>query len=543
MTNLKETYSEKDQYHNRLIFCIVLLGLLFRLFHYFYDRSLWMDEIYLSSSFSHMSYKDIAAKILDYGQKAPLGFLWLVKLSVSIFGYNSMSLRLVPLIAGILSLFYFGSVCRYFLKPRARVVALIIFAFAPALIYHSVEIKQYSTECLATVIALYLFSRYQANQTWRAMVCWGFLGAILIWFSFSVIFILAGMAVGISLSFAIKKDWKAFFMTSVPFCMWLLSFIVNYLVFTHKHAESEWVVYFFKVYDNFMPFPPHSIQQIKWFSRNFYDMMDYPLGMVWNFKDFTNSTIVKIITVPIVAIVLLFTGIYSLFRINKRDFCVLLFPVALMLIASGLYLYPLLERFWVFIAPIFIIFIANGFDYYQIKLKSKTIVWILFILVTVIPVIQSIYFVIRPHKFYKHKKSYEKEALIYINDNFREDDAVYNYWNNAPGYRVYRHMLHFKYNAIQGHDFRKNSGSLQDYNQNLKIDFKKFSGKQRVWLIYNTQFLTDIGDLIDDPRWYYKEQVTPAGNLISQFNQLGKPIKKMQLKDVTVYLYELGTTR
>lgn len=542
MNNLirKNIYDNIVQYKVN-ISIILSLGIALRLFHYFYNRSLWMDEIYLCSSFSHLSYTDLATKILDYEQKAPIGFLWLVKLSVNFFGYHEMGLRLVPLIAGIISLFLFIRVCRYFLQPWAQVLALSIFAFSPALIYHSVEIKQYSTECLATIVALYLMIRYKDSDSWKDNIRWGIFGAVTLWFSFSVIFVLAGIACGISLNYLIKKNWKLLFISAVPFLIWLASFILNFLLFTYKHADSGWVVYFFKVYDNFMPFPPRSVQQLKWFSRNFYDLMDYPLGMILNFKDFSNSQLIKILSIPLIPIILLLTGIYTTYKKEKTNFYVLLFPLLFMLIASGLYLYPLVERFWVFVAPVFILFIAAGFEYFQHRIKSDKLIWVIFILVIAIPLFQSGYFLIQPDKFYKHKKSFEKEALLFVDKNFRDGDVVYNYWNNAPGCSVYKNILHFKYNAIQGHDWRKKSINLKDYNENLSQDFVGFDKKKRVWLIFNTQFLTDIGDLVDEPKWYYKTNISPVDNLIAQMNKMGKPVQKIIKKDVTVYLFEIKT--
>lgn len=517
---------QKNKVTGFLLLIILLSGVALRIFHYLYNRSLWMDEVYLCAGLFHMNYIELATRVLDYQQKAPIGFLWTVKFMINLWGENERVLRFIPLLSGIISLFLYNSVCSYFLKPWGRIVALSIFAFAPALVYHSVEIKQYSTECLATVTALYLFILYRDNHTWKAKILWGIYGGIILWFSFSSIFILAGIATGISLYYSLKKEWKLLLINAIPFFIWLTSFIVNYIFFTRKHAESEWIVYFFKVYDNFMPFPPHNLQQLKWFPRNFIEMMDYPLGLPF----------------PVIPAILLFTGIFSLFRINKRNFYVLVFPVLFMLLASGLYLYPLLERFWVFITPVLILLIGTGIDYYQQKIKRDKLILIFACLVAGGPLIQSLFFVIHPEKFYKHKKSFERESLVYINDHFHNGDAVYNYWNNAPGYTVYRQIYNFKYKAVQGADYRKKSRDLADYNQHLKSDFNKFSGNKRVWVIYNNQFLTDIGDKIDDPKWYYKTRFLPVENLIREINKLGKPIKKFVYSDVTIYLFELKTS-
>jgi len=498
-----------------------------------------MDEIYLSSSFLHFSYWELATEALDHDQKAPIGFLWLVKLTVDLFGKNEMALRIIPLLAGAGSLILYTRVCGNFLKPLSQILALVIFAFAPALIYHSVEIKQYSTECLATVIALYLFIRFKDAQELKGKLLWGVLGAVLLWFSYSVIFVLAGIAAGETLYALIKKNWNILFINLVPFSLWVISFAINYVLFTHRQAESQWVVYFFKTYHNFMPMPPHNRQDLLWYPKNLQQMMDYPLGMVWDLQEFRKGRFTKLLNIPVIPIILMATGIVSLFWSRRRSFYILIFPVLLMLFASGLFLYPLIERFWVFIAPVLIVFIALGFEFYVLKLKTKWITAVLFILVAAGPVLQSAYFVVKPEKFYKHKKSLVRESLVYISNNFREGDVVYNYWNNYPGFDFYKSILPLRFKAVEGHDVRKQFNNLAAYNQNLQQDFEQFDGKKRVWVIYNTLFLTDIGDLTDDPKWYYKNH-SPNQNLINQFNKIGRRVQKYVYPDVTVSLYELN---
>ena len=531
--------TEKKTSINVVILLICLAGIGVRLFHYFYNRSLWMDEVYLSSSFLHFNYRELATKVLDHDQKAPLGFLWLVKLAVDLFGRNEMALRLVPLIAGIISIFLFTRITHYFLNPFVRVAALCIFVFSPALVYHSVEIKQYSTECLATLVALYLYIRYKDAQNWEQRILWGISGALTLWFSYSVIFILAGIAGGLSLYDLCKRNWATFFRNMVPFLMWMLSFAVNYLLFTHRQAESDWVVYFFKTYDNFLPLVPHSIAELKWYPRNLVAMMDYPLGLVWNLQHLNGSTLFRLLAIPVLPILLLAAGLVSMARSSIRNFYALIFPILLTLLASGLYLYPLLERFWVFLAPLLILFIASGLAFCQRKIKLKWINQLLLVLIIAGPIVQSVYFIINPAEFYKHKKSEERESLLLISKQFLPGDIVYNYWNNYSGFEVYKMMEPLSFSAIEGRDIRKNVHSIEEYNQQLHKDFKGFTGKKRVWLVYNTQFLTDIGDYADEPFWYYKGTQKPLENLQQQFRKIGRPVKKMVYRDVTVELFEL----
>ena len=521
---------------------ILLIGLGIRIFHYIYNRSLWMDEIYLASSFMHMSYSDLAVRMLDYDQKAPIGFLWCVKFCVDIFGKGEMALRLIPFISGVAALILFRNVCRYFLTPTGQILAFSIFAFAPAFIYHSVEIKQYSTECLASVFSLYLFTKFNDKTVLSKKIYWGITAACTVLFSFSIVFMLAGIASGKIILDLIKKNWKTLFLNLVPFSLWAIAFVLTYFLFISKHAESKWVVYWFKTYNNFMPLPPTNVAELKWFPSNFVKMMDYPLGMIWDFNHGADNVAEKILKLPVIPGILLFTGMLITFKRSYRNYRIMIFPILFMLLASGLYLYPLLERFWLFIAPVFIIYIAIGFEYFNYKINSKILSYTLFFLIVGAPLAQSAFYLAQPERFYKHKKSFEKEALLYINTNLKPNDTVYNYWNNAPGYSVYKKMLSLKYNAIEGKDFRKNSENIVTYNGHLQSDFRKFNGKKRVWLIYNTQFLTDIGDLIDTPTWYYKNNIGPDENLIKEMKKIGKPIQKLVYSDITIWLFELQRT-
>lgn len=537
LLNKSILYTSKQ--YNIIAFILLATGIALRIFHYLYNRSLWMDELYLSSSFSHVNINDLTSGNLDYQQKAPIGFLGLIWLSVNQFSFDEYALRFIPLIAGLLSVYLFEILCRCFLRPKTTIIAMVIFAFSPALIYHSVEIKQYSMECLATIVSLLIYIKYRNSETWKNRIVWGILGAIILWFSFSAIFILAGIAFGMTVSKATNKDWKGAFNNAVPFSLWLISFIINYLLFTSKHAESSWVVYFFKTYDNFMPLLPHTIQQLKWFPRNFYDLMDYPLGLVWAVGRTPGTSLIRLFTFPLVPLLLLLAGGVSLFKTDKRNFSIFLIAICLTLLASGLYLYPLVERFWVFIAPLFIILIAAGTELLHKKIPSR-IVWLTIIIVlTGPPIAQSMYYLFVPETFYKHKKSYARESLEEVNHGFLPDDAVYNYWNNAPAYKVYKDILPLKFKAIQGTDYRKRSEDLQTYNNFLQQELKQFSGKKRIWIIYNTQFLTDIGDFADDPIWYYKSDSSPEKNLIMQVSTIGKPIMEKRWEDVSIVLFDL----
>ncbi|EMR01851.1 glycosyltransferase family 39 protein [Cesiribacter andamanensis] len=261
-----------------LVWVFVVSGILLRVFHYIDNRSLWIDEIYLITSILKTDFMGLTQPELAYQQKAPIGFLWLVKLSVILLGEDERALRLVPLLCGIASLFAFLPVARYFLKPLGVVLAMGILALAPPLVYHSVEVKQYGMELLATVLALYLYSRYHNKKDWVSLLGFGWMGAVLLWFSFSAIFILAGMAIGTSLYFLYRKRWRLLRRFLLPFSLWLVSFVINFLLFTHKHAEQEWLVNWFRVRGGFAPVDFFSEAGLLWLMKALYRLLDYPPG-------------------------------------------------------------------------------------------------------------------------------------------------------------------------------------------------------------------------------------------------------------------------
>lgn len=531
-----EKFYLKKKNSNNLIYIFLVLGVAFRLFHFFYNRSLWMDEVYLSSSLIKYDLNELITKPLFYQQKAPIGFLILVKLFLKIFGNNELALRIVPLISGTAAMLLFVPVAKFFLQRMASVLAIGIFCLAPALVYHSVEIKQYSTELFGTIASLYLYTIFKNRTDYKGLLIWSLLGAIILWFSYSSIFILGGIGIGLAIHYIYSKQWRILFKHASVFSIWLLSFVVNYVLFTHKHAESEWIAYWFRTYQNFMPFPPKSVDDLKWFAYNLYNLMDYPLGLVWKFKNH-NATLNTLIKIPLLATILLLTGIYAGLKKNLKQFLILIIPISLTLIASGLELYPLIERFWVFISPIFILFICFGFELMSNKLKSIYLSLTILVIVLSPTIFQIISDTVQPDKFYFTKKSFQRESLFYINNKYKPGDAVYVYWNNLPGYRLYKNLYQFKFSAIEGSDKRKVSNSYPDYYNKLHSDFSQFSNSKRVWVIYNKQFNSDIGNLIDEPKWYYEKSKPPVKHLVDELSKTFKINDQFETKDLIVYLF------
>lgn len=153
---------------------LLLVGIALRLFHYFYNRSLWTDEIYLNAGIVDLSFQELLqGKPLPYLQKAPLGYLLSSHLFVVLFGNTERALRLFSLLTGIGSLLLLVPVARYFLRPFGALVALALLALATPLIYHAVEAKPYDTDLFVTLLLLWLYGRYRDATRLPDLLRWG----------------------------------------------------------------------------------------------------------------------------------------------------------------------------------------------------------------------------------------------------------------------------------------------------------------------------------------------------------------------------------
>ncbi len=524
-----------------MLWVLLGLGVFLRVFHYVDNRSLWLDEIYLASSLVNMDFAGLVLSDLEYQQKAPLGFLLLCKVAVLILGKSEMALRFVPLVCGLLSLFLFQSVCKYFLKLPGVTVAVGILALAPPLVYHTVEIKQYSTELLASILCLYLYTRFHRRQEISSLVLWGCWGALIIWFSFASIFVLAGMAMGIFLYHLSRKEWKILLRLSLPFLMWGCSFAVNYLLFTYKHADSAWLIHYFKIRSGFMPFPPESVRDLLWPIRKGGNrLIRFPLGLLWEVPETATGFWVYFLKKPLIPLICIGTGLLLLLKKDRKFLLVLLLPYFLAVAASALEKYPLYERLTVFLAPLLILIVAVGCErvIQMLQPVNKKAAVLFSLLLLGAPFWTSAKQIIDPSLFGGFKKAYYREALLLINNQFKEGDAVYVYWNMVTPYRFYKQTYGLTYDASVGSDVRGISRNSAEYFTRLGPEIKSAGTGKRVWLLYSKNRGVKIGEFDQQPAWYFRE-VIGGEKLYQKFAALGKEIYVYDAPELKVCLFEI----
>jgi Dolichyl-phosphate-mannose-protein mannosyltransferase len=258
--------------------CLILLlvtGAVLRAAPFLLDRSLWLDEAKLALNVLDRSPAQLF-RPLDYDQAAPVGFLLLEKQAVMAFGEGERALRLVPLLAGVASLWLFFVVARRWLSPAETLLAMALFALAQPLVYYATEVKQYSTDVFVALALLWAAGRAldgRPHARW-ALVPAGVLG---VWLSHPAVFVAAGAGLTLVLSAWLRGDRRRAFLLAAVTAAWAASFVADYALVLSRSDPKGFLVRFWA--DGFPTLPPRSLADLLWPVRTFFGFFVDPAGL------------------------------------------------------------------------------------------------------------------------------------------------------------------------------------------------------------------------------------------------------------------------
>ncbi len=314
-----------------------------RVVQYLGDRSLWLDEVFLSYNILGRSASELARLPLKYGQVAPLGFLELERWAATTFGPDERALRLWPLVAGVISLVLFARLARR-LVPSYAAIAVALFAVAPPLVYYSVEVKPYAFDVLATVamalVALALVDAPVRRDHWVAFAIGG---AVAPWLSLSAVFALVATAtVGVAHAWVQRRRDRLWLVGLGV--IWIASAVAALLDarrrvegFTLPYMQQYWAAFF-------LPIPPRSLHEATWLIHFAHDVC------VWLFAA----------PAPLILAACAVIGIYVLLRRDRWGGLAVVLPLVFALGASALHQYPLAGRLALFLAPMTVLATASA---------------------------------------------------------------------------------------------------------------------------------------------------------------------------------------
>ena len=482
------------------IWIILAIGIYIRVVQYIANRSLWLDEAMLSLNIVHRTLFGLL-KPLIYNQAAPIGFLFLEKLAVLIFGPNEYSLRLFPLLSGVIALFLFYKVSRLYIKDKAVPFSVFLFSISYILIRYSSEVKPYSSDVLVALI-LYLiaspfFSKENGN---RKYIIFGIVGALCIWISYPSVFVLAGVGTTIFILYLYSGKWKQIVKLSVIYLFWIINFAIFYTFSLHNLQSHNRLVHALK--ESFAPSPVESLPKFKWYFYHFY---------FGTFQYFFRSE------VYMVAAFLFIIGFAKILIEKNVKLTAIFSPIVFLLIASLLGKYPIGGRLILFLISPIILITSEGVVELISKYSGKKVVLIIGILLTFIsyPLNDTLKALVVPIK-----KEEIKPAMKYISKNAKKDDTIYVYFGAIPAFKFYSE----RFNIDKKNCILASWGSKHDLNVFLD-EVKKLRGKKRVWF------------LISHVR--PKRKIDEEKFLLFNLDRMGHRIDSRKYIGASVYLYDL----
>lgn len=233
-TSEAPTISERTVRIGVYLACAV--GVALRLRAYLFDRSLWLDELFLWSTLGEARLAR-AWEPLGEGQVAGPGFVFLAQLSRLVLGDSESALRALPLVAGVLALPWFATVLRSTTSGLATLLGVWLLALSPHAIYYASDFKPYSLDLLVALALLLATTRCLRESRGPSVgFAVGGLAAVLV--SLPAALVVGGCGVALGYEAWHRRDRRALFATIAVAVVWLATFLVMHAVLLSHHHDN-----------------------------------------------------------------------------------------------------------------------------------------------------------------------------------------------------------------------------------------------------------------------------------------------------------------
>jgi hypothetical protein len=449
----------KEKLLKYLPWAILIIGAVLRISQFIFNRSVTEGEAALAINIMNRSYAGLL-KPLDLVQAAPYGFLVIQKTMFQVLGNNDYSLRVFPQLCGLISLFVFWRVTKKMLSAWGLAIGLLLFSVSDYLIYFSSEVKQYSTDVMIGLIITSLAVSVLAAGFNR----WNFTGLALcaglgIWISHPAFFFMVGSGTLIFIHVLKNRDRSARLPWLALVFIFLASAAADYtlslrFLIAHREFINFWQ-------PAFMPLPPRSLADLRWFGYVFARIFKNPAGF-------------PIYLIPL-AIIFFILGIVRFYKNRSWEAWLLVLPVILSLAASGLHKYPFEGRLMLFLIPGMVIFIAAGFE----SLggdgnRGRRVAAMIAALLLLLPVTG-----IAGYRLIQPRQPEElRPVMRFLQTQYRAGDAVYLYYAAVNGFNYYCRQMDFQPDSVYyGVESRAHpAGYLRD--------LERMAGRPRVWVVF-----------------------------------------------------------
>ncbi|MCB0530723.1 MAG: glycosyltransferase family 39 protein [Saprospiraceae bacterium] len=327
-----------------LVYPVLLAAAVSRVLVWLQQRSLFIDEANLARNFCEKGPADFFQP-LSHEQFAPPFFSLVQWINVQAFGHQELSLRLFPLLCGLLSIALFYRIARQLIDRDWVLLAVVwIFCFSDFFLRYATEGKQYSSDMAVSLGLVFLGLRTKGRfaRTWWAMV----LGAVVVWFSMPAVFVLFGLGMYAAHQAWAEKDRTALRRLTAVFAVWLLSFGLYYRVLLNQSLAVAPLINYHKPW--FLPLFPTNAAEWRQWADLLSSFPYYTAGYTFVAKLAGGAGML--------------TGLVWLFRRKQKLAWLIAVPVLVCLLASGLEKYSLIPRMLVWAFPLALILQGLGWQ-------------------------------------------------------------------------------------------------------------------------------------------------------------------------------------
>lgn len=192
-----ETPGLSDLTATRLALALLTLGFVWRTVRYLMQFPIWGDEAMLALNLAWFDYSQLTQR-LENCQVAPLLFLWGERAAYTGLGAGELSLRLLPYLAGTVSLALYWRLTGLLLTPQARLFAVGFLAVAHFPVAMCNLLKPYSFDLMMALALTSPAAEWLKSPTNRWLGLLALVAPLALLGSYPAVFVAGGVSLALA---------------------------------------------------------------------------------------------------------------------------------------------------------------------------------------------------------------------------------------------------------------------------------------------------------------------------------------------------------
>ena len=216
-----------------------------KVFQWYFSRPLWLDEEMVLLNARDRAFAELPGS-LWLNQTAPLGWLALQRLLITIFDSTDRAVRALPVAFGIATVTAAAWFAARRMGTAAATLFVILCGFAEWMNFYALEAKPYSADAfwalLLPAAAIWALEPVKSSSvSAQRTLLWWSLAAIGQWLGYGAIFVTPGCAVILCVTAFVRGGWRRAATVASQGIIWLLCFAAHYRLTISYTNHSEFL--------------------------------------------------------------------------------------------------------------------------------------------------------------------------------------------------------------------------------------------------------------------------------------------------------------